>query len=402
MDGAVDWSNEWINSLIWIIGVTVAAALGSGLVGVLLVRTTTWGRQFWRLAGPFFRPTRERGSWVPLLFVTAILLITITTVRMNVLFSYQGNGLFTALQNLDADGFWFFVVLFLVLAAIWVVKELLRVYVQQVLAIRWRVSTNDRMVGDWLRGGAYHRGQFVKDRVDNPDQRIQEDVSSFVSLSLGLAFGAIGALVSLVSFTLILWTLSGPLNIFGLEIPRAMTFFAFLYVIIASVIAFRIGRPLILLNFLNEKLTGSFRYALVRMRENSERVAFYRGEQVERATLDSPVRRRHRQLLGDPLPEPEVPGVQLRGHPGRRAGAASDPGPTVPGRDASPSATSPRPPPPSARCTTRCRSSATPTTTSPATAPCSTGSPGCSTPTTRPAICRRSISARAPASRSAT
>lgn len=287
MDSAVDWSSEWFNSLIWIIGVTVAAALVSFLIGAFLVRTTVWGRQFWRLAGPFFRPTRDRRSWVPLLFALGILLITIATVRMNVLFSYQGNGLFTALQKLDVDGFWFYVVLFIVLAVLWVLKELLRVYVQQVLGIKWRVWTNDRMIGDWLGGGAYHRGQFVKNRVDNPDQRIQEDVSSFVSLSQSLAFGAIGALVSLVSFTLILWELSGPMNVFGLEIPRAMTFFAFIYVILASVIAFRIGRPLIRLNFLNEALTGSFRYALVRVRENSERVAFYRGEQVERATLNA-------------------------------------------------------------------------------------------------------------------
>ena len=286
MDGPIDWASEWLNSVIWILAVFVAAAVGSALIGLLLMRTTVWGRQFRRLAMPFFRPTRDRRSWGPLLLVLVVLLITITTVRMNVLFSYQSNGMYTALQELDATSFWFYVVLFIGMAAMWVVKELLRVYVQQVLAIRWRVWTNDRMVGDWLRGGAYHRGQFVKDRVDNPDQRIQEDVQSFVSLSLTLAFGAVGALVSLVSFTIILWELSGPLNVFGVEIPRAMVFFAFLYVIVASVIAFRIGRPLIRLNFLNEQLTGSFRYALVRVRENSERIAFYRGEAVERATLD--------------------------------------------------------------------------------------------------------------------
>jgi len=286
VDGPIDWASEWFNSIVWILAVTAAAAVGSALIGMLLMRTTAWGRQFRRLAMPYFRPTRDRRTWGPLLLILTVLLITITTVRMNVLFSYQSNGLYTALQELDADGFWFYIVLFLGMAAIWVVKELTRVYVQSVLSIRWRVWTNDRMVGDWLSGGAYHRGQFVKDRVDNPDQRIQEDVQSFVSLSLTLAFGAIGSLVSLVSFTLILWELSGPLNVFGVEVPRAMVFFAFLYVIVASVIAFRIGRPLIRLNFLNEQLTGSFRYALVRVRENSERIAFYRGEEVEGATLD--------------------------------------------------------------------------------------------------------------------
>ena len=91
--------------------------------------------------------------------------------------------------------------------------------------------------------------------------------------------------VALVSFTIILWQLSGPITVFGLQIPRAMVFLAYIYVIIATVFAFRIGRPLIRLNFLNELLTASYRYALVRIRDNSENIAFYRGEQVENAGL---------------------------------------------------------------------------------------------------------------------
>ena len=93
--------------------------------------------------------------------------------------------------------------------------------------------------------------------------------------------------MSLVSFTLILWQLSGPLNLLGTEIPKAMVVIAYLYVVVATVIAFRIGRPLIGLNFLNERFNASFRYALVRLRENSEGIAFHRGEAVERDTLSS-------------------------------------------------------------------------------------------------------------------
>ena len=92
-------------------------------------------------------------------------------------------------------------------------------------------------------------------------------------------------MVSLVSFTVILWQLSGPLTVFGVEIPRAMTLAAYLYVLVATVIAFRIGRPLIRLNFLNEALTASFRYALVRLRDSAESVALFRGEDVERGIL---------------------------------------------------------------------------------------------------------------------
>ncbi len=148
--------------------------------------------------------------------------------------------------------------------------------------------------------------------------------------------GAIGSLVSLVSFSLILWQLSGPIPIFGIEIPRAMTFIAYIYVIIASVVAFRIGRPLIRLNFLNQLLTGSFRYALVRLRDASESVAFYRGAQVERGNLDTRFARGDRQLLGPAVPGHQVPGHELRVHPGLGGAALPDPGAARADRGADP------------------------------------------------------------------
>ena len=111
---------------------------------------------------------------------------------------------------------------------------------------------NNLIVDDWLRGEAYHRGQYVKGAVDNPDQRIQEDVASLHLDSAGLALGAIGSLISLVRSRSSCGSCPARCRSSGIEIPRAMIFIAYIYVIIASVIAFRIGRPLIRLNFLNE------------------------------------------------------------------------------------------------------------------------------------------------------
>ncbi len=322
-------------------------------------------------------------------------------MRLTVLFSYFNNDLFTALQQLDTSAFMRSILIFGVLAAIWVVNSLLAYYVQQRLVIRGRVWLNDHIVGDWLDGGAYHRNRFITAPVDNPDQRIQEDIDNFTGNTATLAIGAVSAIVSLASFTVVLWQLSGPLSVFGVEIPRAMTFFAYLYVIIASVVAFRIGRPLIQLNFLRERFNASFRYALVRLRDNSEDVAFHRGEPIERATLGARFSGDHRQRVGDRLPEPAVPRLQLRHHPGVGGRAVRHPGaPVLRGRD-HPGRPDHRPPSPSARSTTPCRSSATPTTTSRSTAPSSSGSTACSTPTRRPARCRRSTSRRARASRCA-
>jgi putative ATP-binding cassette transporter len=280
----LDWSSEWLTSSIWIVSVFVATALGSALLLVLLTRYTVWGRQFRRLAFPYFSPRGDEG-WRPLLSVLLILLLAIMSVRLNVLLSYQGNGMLTALQNLDAPSFWRYIGIFCILATIHVVRSMYEVYVQTALIIRWRVWLTDRMVTDWLDGRAYHKGRYTPAAVDNPDQRIQEDINSFPTDSITLGVGAVSSLVSLVSFTLILWELSGPLTLLGVEVPRAMTFIVFAFVIIASVFAFRIGRPLILLNFLQERFNASFRYALVRLRENSENVAFQRGERVERGVL---------------------------------------------------------------------------------------------------------------------
>ncbi len=281
---AVEWSTEWFTSLVWIAAVSVAAALGTALVGWLLTRSTVWGRQFRRLAFPFFSPRGSEG-WGPLLDALAVLVLTIAGVRIAVLNSYINNGLFTALQELDPGAFLRFVGIFAVLSFVALAHALLVYYMTQRLVIRWRVWLNDHVLGDWLGGAAYHRGRYTNAPVDNPDQRIQEDVSSFSANSLTLATGAVSSVVSLVSFSLILWQLSGPLTVSGIEIPRAMVFIAYLYVIVATVIAFRLGRPLIGLNFLNERYNASFRYALVRLRDSSEGIAFHRGERVERGIL---------------------------------------------------------------------------------------------------------------------
>jgi vitamin B12/bleomycin/antimicrobial peptide transport system ATP-binding/permease protein len=219
------------------------------------------------------------------LTVALLLMLTVASVRLDVVLSYQGNGLLTAMQRLDAAAFWKYIGIFGVLATINVVLVLFTFWVSQAQIIHWRLWLNQRMAGDWLGGTAYYRMRFVSTPVDNPDQRIQQDVTSFTTDSQSLGLGAVSSCVGLVSFTIILWQLSGPITAFGFQIPRAMVFLAFIYVIIATVFAFRIGRPLIRLNFLNELLTASYRYALVRIRDNSENIAFYRGEQVENAGL---------------------------------------------------------------------------------------------------------------------
>ncbi|HEN8712514.1 TPA: ABC transporter ATP-binding protein/permease [Pseudomonas putida] len=278
----MNWHQALQESLSWLAIASFITLIGFTAAAALAVRYTRWGSQFWQLAGPYFSLRR---SWRPLLVFAALLVLTLFSVRMNVLFSFWYNGFYSALQALDQTAFWYLLGVFAVLATLHVLRSLFTFYVTQAFSIRWRVWLTERLTNDWLHGDAYYRGQFLAEPVDNPDQRIELDVNAFVTNSVTLALGAVSALVSLVAFTAILWGLSAPLAVAGVEIPRAMVFAVYVYVLIATWIAFRLGQPLIRLNFLNEKLTANFRYALMRLRENAENIAFYQGAQVERGTL---------------------------------------------------------------------------------------------------------------------
>ncbi|OBI43359.1 multidrug ABC transporter ATP-binding protein, partial [Mycobacterium kyorinense] len=195
-------------------------------------------------------------------------------------------------------GFWMSILIFSLMAVLHVMRVMLDIYLTQRFIVAWRVWLTDRLTADWLEGRSYYRGRFIDATIDNPDQRIQQDIDVFTT-GVGatpnvpsngtasiLLFGAVQSLLSVISFTAILWNLSGTLTVFGVSMPRAMFWIVILYVLIVTVIAFWIGRPLIWLSFRNELTNAAFRYALVRVRDAAEAVGFYRGERAERGLLN--------------------------------------------------------------------------------------------------------------------
>lgn len=278
----MDWNNQLMESLVWLGKAYAISLVLMTLVIMWLARATVWGRQVRRLAWPTLSPQR---SWKPLATLALIVLLTLLAVRMNVLFSFWYNGAYTAMQKLDAPGFWHMMAVFGVLATVHVVRALYTAYVRQAFLIRWRAALTEGLMQRWLDGQTYFRSQYLPQQIDNPDQRIQQDINQFVESTLSLSMGMLDAVVSLITFTVMLWTLSGTLALFGIEVPRAMVFLVYIYVAVATVFAVWLGRPLIRLNFLNERFNADFRYALIRLREYGENIAFYRGEKVEQATL---------------------------------------------------------------------------------------------------------------------
>lgn len=306
----LDWGQELLTSLQWIGQAWLIAAVVTLLICVLIAKYTVWGRQFWRITGDYFKGPDSVKVW---LWLAVILLSVMVGVRLTVLFSFQGNDMMTALQavagglatgdddvrNSGRDGFYMSMIVFSVLAFLHVARIMLDLFITQRFMLAWRAWLTDRLTGDWLDGKAYYRGRFIDDTIDNPDQRIQYDIDIFTAGVGGLPntpgnaststllFGGVNAIASMISFTAILWNLSGSLTlpIVNYELPKAMFFILIAYVLFASAIAFWVGRPIIWLSFRNEKFNAAFRYALVRLRDASEAVAFYRGEVAERTGL---------------------------------------------------------------------------------------------------------------------
>src|ERR1700730_8782167 len=278
----VDWNNQLQTSLIWLGKAFVVSSIGLTITIYLVALFTEWGRMVRRIAWDYFNPSR---STVPLAWLALIVLMTLFSVRLSILLSFWYNGFYSAMQKLDAKAFWFMLLVFATLASVTLLRAVLPFYFRQAFLMRWRVWLTNMLMERWLHQQNYYRSQFVPERVDNPDQRIQQDVESFVGSSLALSMGLLDSVVSLFSLSIILWCLSGSLAVFGWHIPRAMVFMVYLYVIVTTVFAVRIGRPLIRLSFLNEQFSANFRYALIRLREYGESIAFFQGEAVERDNL---------------------------------------------------------------------------------------------------------------------
>ncbi len=305
---SIDWGNEVVPSLVWIAKAWSLSTISVLIVVALLIRYTTWGKQAWRISGDYFKGPESAPVWG----VFGILMLSVVaSVRLDVLFSYYGNDLMTALQTAfqgagadnqalrqsGINGFWFAMLIFAILATVHVVRTMFDIWLMQQFIIRWRVWLTDRMTGDWLDHRAYYRGRFIDHTIDNPDQRIQQDIDIFTTgfgttpntpsygSSTVLLFAAVNSVLSVVSFAAILWNLSGSLSLAGFTLPKALFWIVIVYVLIATVVAFWIGRPLIRLSYRNEWTNAAFRYALVRLRDAAEAVGFYRGEKAERVEL---------------------------------------------------------------------------------------------------------------------
>jgi putative ATP-binding cassette transporter len=250
------------------------------------IDTSSFLSKVWRLARPYWF-SEER--WQARLLLAAVVLLSLGIVYVLVLLNEWQRLFYNALEQRDYPEFSALLVRFTILAALFIIASVYRLYLRQMLEMRWRVWLTHRYVGAWMDKQVYYRLELEHLGTDNPDQRIAEDLRLVTSNTLALSLGLLSSVVTLVSFIGILWTISGPLSFtvrgHDVTIPGYMVWTAIVYALCGSVLTHLIGRPLIALNFQEQRLEADFRFSLVRLRENSEGVALYHGERHEQVGL---------------------------------------------------------------------------------------------------------------------
>ena len=254
-------------------------------------------RRVARLSMPYFRSEEK---WKARGLLAGIIALNLGVVFMLVQINEWNRLFYDALQNKQADVFWHQIGRFTYLALIYIVIAVYKFYLTQVLQLRWRRWLTDHYLERWLAHKAFYRMELARftghgdATPDNPDQRIQEDLNQFTSSTITLGMGMFNALVTLLSFIGILWTLSGSLDFTApgflgggqWHIAGYMVWAAVLYCVVGSAITHWIGKPQVKLNFQQQWLEANFRHHLIRVREYSEAIALDGGEKVERPQLD--------------------------------------------------------------------------------------------------------------------
>ena len=224
-------------------------------------------RDAWRLTAPYWR-SEER--WRARLLLGVVVALNLSLVGMSVLLSYWNREFFNALQEKDAAAFWALLFWgrmtdsgpmpgFVFVAALYILVAVYQLYLRQALQMRWRRWLTREYLDRWLDGRAYYRIALTDPGTDNPDQRIADDVRLFTENTLTLGLGLMNSVVTLASFVVVLWGLSGPISVLGVEVPGYMVWVALLYAALGTGLAHLVGRRLIPLNFQRQRVEADFR-----------------------------------------------------------------------------------------------------------------------------------------------
>jgi putative ATP-binding cassette transporter len=224
-------------------------------------------KRFWSIARLYWF-SEEKGKARGLLFVITLMLITYTV--LSVLLNQQRGGLITALSELNEEEFWQKLLIYFGVLVAYIPLFAGANYLSGFLGLLWRKWLTGTFLDNYFRDRAYYKLTSYG-QIDNPDQRISQDLRSFTQESLDLLLVTISSILQVIGFGFQLWTISFPLVIFLV-----------IYAIVGTLVTVGVfGKVLVRLNFQQLKREANFRFGLVRIRENAESIAFYQGEPQE-------------------------------------------------------------------------------------------------------------------------
>ena len=235
----------------------------------------------WRLARAYWFSAEKLSAWLLLSGVISLNLILVyITVQLNI---WQGT-FFQVIQDYNSSGFIHAIVNYALLAILFIIVKGYQLKIRLLLAIHWRHWLTNSYLSSWLQKMTYYRLQLLAgNTADNPDQRISEDVDLFVSLTLRLSIDLLNDIVTIFSFILILWNLSGILYLsITISIHGYLVWAALIYAGLGTYLSIKTGSPLVQLDYAQQCYEANFRFSLVRIREHSESIAFYHGESAEK------------------------------------------------------------------------------------------------------------------------
>ena len=227
-------------------------------------------------------------SWI---LLSIIVILTSGAIYLAKVFNTWYKDFWDTVQKYDLPGFKYQLMMFAILATIHVIVSVYNAYLRSKLAINWRQWLTKKVMHDYLGDNTYYKMQLEDRKTENPDQRISEDLSSFVSLSISLILGTLSDLAMLGTFAVVLWDLSYAVDMtlwngYVLHLPDGyMLYLAIAYALVGTILTFIIGKPLVRLNFRQQRYEADFRFSLIRVRENSESISLYQGEQSEEQIL---------------------------------------------------------------------------------------------------------------------
>ena len=257
----------------------------SDLSRLSLTGRSTLGKA-WALSKPYWS-SEER--WAARSLLAAVIGLALFMVFIDVQINSWYNNFYNALQNKQVDDFWILIIWFSFLAAVYIVVAGYNRYLNLLLQIRWRRWLTAQYLDGWLKDRVHYRLELKNYGTDNVDQRIQEDLNDYATLTLSLGLDLLSSVVTLVTFAHILWKLSGPITIplgaDGFVLNGYMMWVALLYAVVGSWLTHQVGAPLTGLNFNQQRYEADFRFGLVRVRENAESIAAYAGEADEKRAL---------------------------------------------------------------------------------------------------------------------